>query len=78
MTSYERKIMDAFEAVSKENGGQGASAFEAVSKENGDQGASATEVTEYMRKHGTISPMDTVIDIADIMQTMGERGYFTK
>jgi hypothetical protein len=61
MTSYERKIMDAFEAVSKTNGGKG---------------ASATEVTEYMREHGTISELDTVIDIADIMKGMANRGYF--
>jgi hypothetical protein len=61
MTSYERKIMDAFEAISKANGGQGASAH---------------EVTQYMTEHGTLSELDTVIDIADIMKTMSERGYF--
>lgn len=63
MTSYERKIMDAFEAISKENGGKGASAH---------------EVTEYMTKHGTISELDSVIDIADLMKSMSERGYFSK
>ncbi len=63
MTDYERKIMDAFEAVSKANGGQG---------------ASATEVTEHMRNSGTISELDTVIDIADRMQAMSDRGYFSK
>ncbi len=63
MTSYQRKIMDAFEAVSKANGGQG---------------ASATEVTEQMRKAGTLSQLDTVIDIADIMSEMAQRGYFDK
>ncbi len=61
MTSYERKIMDAFEAISKANGGKG---------------ASAAEVTEYMTKNGTISELDTVIDIADCMQEMSKRGYF--
>lgn len=61
MTSYERKIMDAFEAVSKKNGGKGASAH---------------EVTEHMTNSGTISELDTVIDIADQMRAMKERGYF--
>ena len=61
MTSYERKIKDAFDEVNKANGGKG---------------ASATEVTEVMRKNGTISEMDTVIDIADLMQEMAQRGYF--
>jgi hypothetical protein len=63
VTSYERKIMDAFEAVSKANGGKG---------------ANATEVTEHMRNSGTISELDTVIDIADQMKAMAERGYFGK
>jgi len=63
MTSYERKIMNAFEAVSKANNGKGASAF---------------EVTQYMSENGTLSELDTVIDIADIMKTMGDRGYFSK
>jgi hypothetical protein len=61
MTSYERKIMDAFEAISKANGGKGASAH---------------EVTQYMSEHKTISELDTVIDIADCMQAMKDRGYF--
>lgn len=61
MTSYERKIMDAFEAVSKKNGGKG---------------ASASEVTEHMINSGTLSELDTVIDIADQMKAMQVRGYF--
>lgn len=61
MTSYERKIMDAFEAVSKKNGGKG---------------ASAAEVTEHMSNSGTISELDSVIDIADQMKAMQVRGYF--
>lgn len=61
MTSYERKIMNAFEAVSKANDGKG---------------ASATEVTEHMRNSGTISELDSVIDIADVMKAMHVRGYF--
>lgn len=60
MTSYERKIMDAFEAVNKANG---------------NKGASAAEVTEFMRNRGTLSELDTVIDIADCMKAMHERGY---
>lgn len=61
MTSYERKIMDAFEAVNKANGGKG---------------ASADEVTQEMQKRGTLSELDTVIDIADLMGEMSKRGYF--
>lgn len=61
MTSYERKIMDAFEAVSKKNGGKGASAH---------------EVAEHMANSGTISELDSVIDIADCMKAMHVRGYF--
>lgn len=61
MTNYERKIMDAFEAVSKANGGKG---------------ASADEVTKHMTNSGTISELDSVIDIADQMKAMKERGYF--
>jgi len=60
MTSYERKIMDAVEAINKANDGKG---------------ASATEVTEFMRNRGTLSELDTVIDIADCMAAMRERGY---
>jgi hypothetical protein len=29
-----------------------------------------------MSKNGTISELDTVIDIADLMQQMSGRGYF--
>lgn len=61
MTNYERKIMDAFEAASKANDGKG---------------ASADEVTKFMHERGTLSPVDTVIDIADQMRAMKERGYF--
>lgn len=61
MTSYERKIMDAFEAVSKANGGKG---------------ASAAEVTAHMQNSGTLSELDSTIDIADQMIAMRVRGYF--
>lgn len=61
MTSYERKILNAWETINKSNGGKG---------------ASAAEVTEQMSKDNTISELDTVIDIADIMKTMADRGYF--
>ncbi len=60
MTSYERKIMDAVQAINKANGGKG---------------ASAAEVTEFMLNRGTLSELDTVIDIADCMKAMHERGY---
>ena len=61
MTGYERKVMDAFEAVSKKNNGKG---------------ASAAEITEYMKNRGTLSELDSVIDIADVMKAMQVRGYF--
>ncbi len=51
-------------------------AWEAVNKKNNGKGASATEVTEHMRNSGTISELDTVIDIADQLRAMQERGYF--
>jgi hypothetical protein len=51
-------------------------AFEAVSKRNGGKGASAAEVTEHMTNSGTISELDSVIDIADLMKAMQTRGYF--
>jgi len=60
MTTYERKILEAVESISKANGGKGASAF---------------EVTEFMRNRGTLSELDTVIDIADCMGAMKQRGY---
>lgn len=61
MTSYERKIMNAWEAVTKANGGKG---------------ANAAEVTAHMHNSGTLSEVDTTIDIADQMRAMKERGYF--
>jgi len=61
MTAYERKIMDAYEAVSKKNNGKG---------------ASAAEVAEHMSNSGTISELDSVIDITDCMIAMRVRGYF--
>lgn len=37
-------------------------------------GASASDVTFGMAKRGWLSPLDTVIDIADIMRQMRDRG----
>jgi hypothetical protein len=51
-------------------------AFEAVSKKNGGKSASAAEVTEHMSNSGTLSELDSVIDIADQMKAMQVRGYF--
>lgn len=50
-------------------------AFRKVSAQNNEEGASATEVYEQMAKDKTISPMDTVIDIADIMDTLADKGF---
>jgi hypothetical protein len=66
VTDYETKIQIAFLKVYAEN------------KEKGIEGASAHEVTQEMVRAGTISSMDTVIDIADLMKEMAGRGYFSK
>lgn len=47
--------------------------FRELCKRQGD-GASPHEVTEEMSKRGWLSPMDTVIDIADLMKALRERG----
>lgn len=60
LSPYNQKILEAFNAVSEANGGQG---------------ASAAEVTKYMADAGTISPRDTVIDIADLMDNLSKMGY---
>ena len=59
MTSYEKKILRAWKAISRMNGGKGASAH---------------EVTMHMANSGMLAPLDTVIDIADQMKVMAERG----
>ena len=41
----------------------------AKNKLKGEDGASASEVFEQMGRDGTLSPTDTVIDIADILAT---------
>lgn len=61
MTSYERKIMDVWTAVNAKNAGKG---------------ASAAEVTAHMQSSGTLSELDSTIDIADLMKAMSNRGYF--
>lgn len=45
-------------------------ASEANAKAGGEPGASAADVTDLMSQKGWLSPMDTVIDIADIMREM--------
>jgi len=57
MNTYDDKVLEAFEAVCKRNKGKG---------------ASAAEVTEEMRARKTLSKLDTVIDIADIMKRLLE------
>lgn len=46
--------------------------FGALASKN--DGASPAEVTDEMHKRGWLSPMDTVIDIADLMRDLRNRG----
>ncbi len=45
-------------------------AFRAVCGRDPEGSASPVDVVKEMQKHGTLSPMDTVIDIADIMKRL--------
>lgn len=47
--------------------------FAHLCEKNGD-GASPAEVTEEMSRRGWLSPLDTVIDIKDIMQDLRNQG----
>lgn len=58
MTSYEQNIVTAFKDLCKKNG----------------DGASPHEVTQELADRGQLSPMDTVIDIADQMKSLRNRG----
>lgn len=53
--SYDNKVLEAFKAACDRDP-EGA--------------ASPADVVEEMQKRGTLSPMDTVIDIADIMKRL--------
>lgn len=66
MTNYQKAILEAFMQVCEEN------------LNKGIHGASATEVCQQMHKNQTISPLDSVIDIADQMKEMGERGWLVR
>lgn len=58
--SYDQKVLDAFEAVCDRDL---------------ESAASPADVVKEMQKRGTLSPADTVIDIADIMKRLlGEPG----
>lgn len=62
--SYDQKVLEAFNAVCDRDP-EGA--------------ASPTDVVKEMQTRGTLSPMDTVIDIADIMRRLlGEPSKSTK
>lgn len=50
-------------------------AFRKVSKKNNEEGASAAEVYEQMVEDKTIAELDTVIDIADIMGELADKGF---
>jgi hypothetical protein len=52
--TYDEKVITCFEYLSKKN----------------SEGASPAEVTEEMANRGWLSPLDTVIDIKDIMQRL--------
>lgn len=45
-------------------------AFEAVCDRDPEGAASPSDVVAEMQKLGTLSPLDTVIDIADIMRRL--------
>lgn len=53
--SYDQKVLEAFEAVCDRD-------LEGA--------ASPADVVKEMQARGTLSPMDTVIDIADIMRRL--------
>jgi len=66
ITEYQKAILEAFVQVCEEN------------KKKGIEGASATEVTQQMHKNESISPLDSVIDIADQMREMANRGWLSQ
>ena len=66
MTEYQKAILEAFLQVCEEN------------RKKNIEGASATEVCQQMHKNATISPLDSVIDIADQMKEMANRGWLSK
>lgn len=66
MTEYQKAILEAFFQVCEAN------------KDKGLEGASATEVCQQMHINESISPLDSVIDIADQMKEMAERGWLWK
>lgn len=45
-------------------------AFEAVCARDPEGAANPSDVVAEMQKRGTLSPLDTVIDIADIMRRL--------
>lgn len=58
--SYDQKVLEAFEAVCDRDP---------------ENSASPADVIKEMQTRGTLSPTDTVIDIADIMKRLlGEPG----
>jgi len=58
MTKYEEEIVETFKRVAKENG----------------DGASPHEVCDDMAKRGKLAELDTVIDVADQMKALRNRG----
>jgi hypothetical protein len=57
---YDKKIIKAFKDASKANGP--------------GEGASPTDVTTLLAERGELSPLDTVIDIADLMKELRDLG----
>lgn len=53
--SYDEKVLEAFQAVCARDP---------------DGAASPSDVVKEMQTRGTLSPLDTVIDIADIMRRL--------
>lgn len=59
MTPYEKKIVRAFRDLCEKQ----------------KNGASPAEVTTLLAERFELSELDTVIDIADIMKSLRDRGY---
>ena len=64
ISPYEQNVIQAFKDACAAN----------KVKEGGEPGASPDEVTKLLHERGQLSELDTVIDIADIMKGLRNRG----
>lgn len=63
MTPYEQNVVQAFKDACEAN------------KDSDNPGASPSEVTNLLAEREQLSKLDTVIDIADIMKGLRNRGH---